>query len=69
MTRPIITIHNLATDEVTDREMNDQEFAQYEASQAANAAEQAEAEAKAAARQVILDRLGITPEEAALLLG
>jgi hypothetical protein len=33
------------------------------------AAEQAEAEAKATARQVILDRLGLTAEEAQLLLG
>ena len=33
------------------------------------AAEQAEAEAKAAARQAILDRLGLSTEEAALLLG
>jgi hypothetical protein len=33
------------------------------------AALQAEAEAKAAARQVILDRLGITEEEARILLG
>jgi hypothetical protein len=30
---------------------------------------QAEADAKAAARQSVLDRLGITAEEAALLLG
>jgi hypothetical protein len=33
------------------------------------AAEQAEAEAKAASREAILDRLGITAEEAKLLLG
>jgi len=33
------------------------------------AAEKAEAEAKAAARQAILDRLGITEDEARLLLG
>jgi hypothetical protein len=33
------------------------------------AAAQAEAEAKAAARQVIFDRLGITADEAAILLG
>jgi hypothetical protein len=33
------------------------------------AAEQAEAEAKATARQEILDRLGLTAEEAQLLLG
>lgn len=31
--------------------------------------EQAEAEAKAASRQAILDRLGLTAEEAAILLG
>jgi hypothetical protein len=33
------------------------------------AAEQAEAEAHATARQAILDRLGITADEAAILLG
>jgi hypothetical protein len=33
------------------------------------AATQAEAETKAAARQAILDRLGLTADEAALLLG
>ena len=33
------------------------------------AAQQAEAEAKAAAREALFDRLGITADEAALLLG
>jgi hypothetical protein len=33
------------------------------------AAEKAEAEAKAATRQAILDRLGLTADEAKLLLG
>jgi hypothetical protein len=33
------------------------------------AAAQAEAEAKAAARQAVLDRLGLTADEAAILLG
>ncbi len=69
MTKPIVRIHNIATDEVVDREMNDQEFAAYEADQAANAARQAEAEAKAAQRQALLTRLGITEEEARILLG
>ena len=36
---------------------------------AAVAAAQAEAEAKATARQAVLDRLGLTAEEAQLLLG
>ena len=68
-TRPMVRIHNVETNEVNDREMTDEEFAQYEADQAANAAAQAEAEAKATARAAILDRLGITAEEAQLLLG
>ncbi len=69
MSKPTIRIHDLATNEVIDREMNDAEFAQYEANQAAQAAEQAEAEAKAAQRQAVLNRLGITEEEARILLG
>lgn len=69
MSRPMIRIHNVETDEVIDREMNDQEFAAYEANQAAEAAKQAEATAKAAQRQALLTRLGITEEEARILLG
>jgi hypothetical protein len=69
MSRPIIRIHDLATNEVIDREMNDQEFAAYEASQAVEATKQAEAEAKAAQRRAILDHLKITEEEARILLG
>jgi hypothetical protein len=49
MSKPIIRIHNTATDEVIDREMTDDEFAQYEADQAAEVARVAAAlEAKAA---------------------
>jgi hypothetical protein len=68
-TRPMVRIHNIETNEIIDREMNDAEFAQYEADQATTANEQAEAEAKATARQAILNRLGLTADEAALLLG
>lgn len=68
-TRPIIRIHNVETDEIIDREMNDDEFAQYEAEKAAELAAKAEAEAKAAEKQALLDRLGITADEAKLLLG
>jgi hypothetical protein len=64
----MVRIHNMETNEIIDREMNDAEFAQYEADQAAQATEQAEAEAKATARAAILDRLGLTADEAALLL-
>jgi len=69
MSKPIIRIHNTETDEVIDREMTDAEFAQYEADKVAEAAKQAEAEAKAAQRQALLNRLGITEEEARILLG
>jgi hypothetical protein len=69
MTNPTIRIHNIETNEVIDREMTDAEFAEYKAGQAAEAAAQVEAEAKATARAAILDRLGLTADEAALLLG
>jgi hypothetical protein len=69
MTKPMITIHNCETNEVEVREMNDAEFAEWESDQAERAAEiVAEAE-KEAARQALLAKLGITEEEAALLLG
>lgn len=69
MTKPIIRIHDLATNEVIDREMNAKEFAQYQADLAADKAEQAEAEAKAAAKSAIADRLGLTADELQVLLG
>lgn len=69
MTRPIIRIHDMSTDEVIDREMNDAEFAQYEADQEAQATKQADAETKATARAALLTQLGITEEQAKLLLG
>ena len=69
MTKPIIRIHNIETDEIIDREMTVAEFKIYEADQEAQAIRKAEAEAKEAARQTILDRLGLTADEAKLLLG
>jgi len=68
-TRPMVRIHNTETDEVIDREMTDDEFSAHQAEQSERAAKQAEAEAKATARQAILDRLGLTAEEAAIFLG
>ena len=69
MTKPIVRIHNSQTGEVVDREMTNTEFAAYEAEQEANATTKAEAEAKATAKAALLERLGITAEEAQLLLG
>ena len=70
--KPIIEIFNAETGEAERREMNDAEFAQFQLDQKNDAdlkakaeADKAEAEAK---RQVLLNRLGITEEEAKLLL-
>ena len=68
MSKPMIRIHNIETNEVIDREMNDQEFAAFEADQAIQATAQAEAEAKATAKAALLEQLGITEEQAKLLL-
>jgi hypothetical protein len=54
---------------ITERDETAQEIAEREAFETEVAQRLAEAEAKATARQAILDRLGITAEEAQLLLG
>ena len=64
-----IKIHNVETGKIVAREMNAEELAQYQADQAAAEAAAAEAAAKEAARQALLDKLGITADEAKLLLG
>lgn len=68
MSKPIIKIHNVQSDEIIEREMNDEEFAAYLVQQEANAKAQAEADAKAEAKAALLAKLGITEDEAQLLL-
>ena len=69
ISRPMVRIHNIETDEVIDREMNDAEFAQYEADQSANKlAEAAKAKAKAD-KSALLARLGLTEDELKTILG
>ena len=68
MSKPSIRIHNTETDEIIDREMTNAEFAQYEADQAEETIKQAEAVAKAQAKVALLEQLGITEEQAKLLL-
>ena len=53
----------------TLREMNETELAQHEIDKAAAKAEAKAQADKAIARQIVLDKLGITADEAALLLG
>jgi predicted metal-binding transcription factor (methanogenesis marker protein 9) len=65
MTNPMIRIHNTETNEIIDREMNADEFAQYKKDLAESAKATDEI---AAAKEAILTKLGITADEAALLL-
>lgn len=67
--RPMVRIHDLETNEVIDREMNDAEFEAYEADKAMQAAA-AEAKAKAEAdKAALLARLGLTEDELKTILG
>lgn len=63
--------HNAVTGEVIDyeRDATPEEIASIKAEEERLAKLEAERKAKAAARQVVLDRLGLTEEEARLLLG
>jgi hypothetical protein len=54
---------------ITERDETAQEIAEREAQEAKLATRQAEAEVKAAARQAVLARLGLTEEEAQLIIG
>jgi hypothetical protein len=67
--KPIIRIHNVATDEVIDREMTAAEFKIYEADQKEQKELKAEAEAKASAKAAILNRIGLTADELQTILG
>ena len=68
-TRPMVRIHDIETDEVIDREMNDAEFEAYQEQQAANKAADA-AKAKAEAdKAALLARLGLTEDELKTILG
>ncbi len=68
MSRPITTIINAETGETETREMNDAEFTIYEEIQA-ELANEATAKAKAEAdKAALLAKLGITADEAKLLL-
>lgn len=64
---------NCTTGELLEKDLTNQELAQFEKDetefQARLAAEQAEAVARETAKAAVLDRLGLTAEEAQLLLG
>ena len=69
MTNPMIRIHDMATNEIVDREMNAAEFKQYKLDVALSETKANEALAKESDRIALLAKLGISAEEAALLIG
>jgi hypothetical protein len=72
MTRPTRVEVNCTTGETSIIELTDEEVAELEAAQAQaeldRAAKELEDQAKAEAKAALLEKLGITSEEAALLL-
>ena len=60
--------HNVTTGEVVERDMTKDELAQHKIDEAARVAKIAKIEADAVAKVALLERLGITADEAALLL-
>ena len=68
MTNPTIKIHNVETGEVIERDLNETELAQLAIDQErAQATKQAETQ-KAAEKDALLAKLGISDDEAKLLL-
>lgn len=63
-----ITIHNAETNEVTEREMTKEELAQYETDLANWQIEKDKFIAEVNAKKALLEKLGITEDEAKLLL-
>ena len=68
MTKPMIRIHDTETDETIDREMTDAEYADYQELQLKAEADKAAVVKAEADKAAVLSRLGITADEAKLLL-
>jgi hypothetical protein len=65
---PTIKIVNVETGEEIEREMNAEELAQFEADQELKIMRKETEEARATQKAALLNRLGITEDEAKLLL-
>jgi DNA-binding transcriptional regulator YhcF (GntR family) len=71
MKRPTITIHNQENDEIVTREMNDQEFADYQKLNADWLAEKEKRDAAEAAKASAIEKLaalGLSVDEVSALL-
>ena len=69
MTKVIVIEHNVSENKIIEREATAEEIAILEADKINFEQEKAKAQAQAAAKAALLERLGITEEEAKLLLG
>jgi transcription elongation GreA/GreB family factor len=69
MAKPQVTIINADTGEEITRDANTQEMAQFKKDADNALADKANAEAKAAAKAAILDRIGLTADELKTILG
>ena len=68
MSNPFIKIHNIETNEIIEREMDAEEFVQWKIDQAKSKELQELNAAKTSQKVALLAKLGITEEEAQLLL-
>jgi len=68
MNKPMIREHNVTTDEVIDREMSDEEYADYQGQQEKDVAKAEQDAQTATDKAALLAKLGITADEAKLLL-
>jgi hypothetical protein len=69
MNKPQVKIVDVSTGEEVIRDANAEELAQFKKDADNALAEKVQAEAKATQKAALLDRLGITEDEAKLLLG
>ena len=68
MSKPMIRIHDTLNDEILDREMTDAEYQNYLIEQENEEQKELVRAEAAAAKAALLEKLGITEEEAKLLL-
>jgi hypothetical protein len=69
MPKPMIRIHNVETGEIIDREMTTPEIKAHQASASALKTLEDATASKATTKIAILERLGITAEEAQAIFG
>ena len=67
--KPTIVEHNVETGEIIEREMNAAEFEKYLAEKAITDSNAAANAAKENAKSALLEKIGLTADEAKLILG